>query len=377
MLYRLCACILALLTGLSFAVPKADAIWAEPRVYYCTISGDAVDFGTIADTELYSKTLTATIKADCERPFLTGATLLPVPYGAYCMVIRGNTSGGAFEGTRYLSSANNPNDKIYFSFYDAQKQSKPIGEDFSDTYGYLSGSPYINLLENVWGSFNMDLPVNVRLFRPSAGESGNGIAAGSYTGVFQAEMYYGALVWPSGPWSARTAADCLNLSRPWLGGVLIGGAGKSPVHGPITVKATIKSSCSIDSVDSINFGQMPAFKLREGIYQQGAIRTHCSKGASYQVGLGPGLHKDKALNGYRAMQLQGSDDFIAYELFQGNIFRIPWTNDWGTPYVLNVENSNGNSETHAVYGYIPPQESNKKPGVYKDTVVVEIRLNAQ
>lgn len=355
--------------SIAIFVSKAEAWrWAQNRVYTCEISVNSVDFGVISDTELNGKTFQTKITADCDRPPITGITVFPVPWGAYCMVIKGNTSDSSANGTRYLANTEDSRSKIYFNFFNGDSSGGlPVGEDFSDNYGYLNGAPWIGLLENAFGYFSMNFPITVRLSDSRVDKGDGSIGAGIYSGVFSGVMYYGAS-YGLGHWSANSASDCHDLP-------------KGPVTGAMTVRATVKSSCSVNVENHIDFGKMPAYQLRDGFAApDGSIKAHCSKGTSYQVGLSRGLHKDKAVQGHRAMQRHGAEgnpqDFIAYNLYQDKAHTQLWTDAWGSGETVK-DVAADNDAHYSVYAYVPPQGSDKMSGVYQDTVRVEIRVNAQ
>lgn len=142
--------------------------------------------------------------------------------------------------------------------------------------------------------------------------------------------------------SAGTYNDALNVKWTYnvCAGIGVGsiciGRDTGTITSTVQLSQQITQDCVFNAPD-IHFGSAPLVSQFEPVTQQ--LQLYCTKGSSYQVGLGPGLH---ASGGQRYMQ--SGDNLLAYDIF------TPQGRSWGS-----LDDSQGRTSDDA--------DSNPGPGL--------------
>ncbi|WP_407579585.1 Csu type fimbrial protein [Citrobacter koseri] len=145
-------------------------------------------------------------------------------------------------------------------------------------------------------------------------------------------------------------------------------AGTTVAPYPVSATTTIKNTCMIGNVSSMNFGtllggQTPTLSGTA----QSSIVIQCPVSTAYSVGLDNGRH----FNGAQRQLCSENGECVNYTLSKDKTGTYEWGNIPGVN-TLNVSSSTGDYASHIVYGSLPPQEW-PSPGKYTDTVVVTLR----
>ncbi|WP_110669850.1 spore coat U domain-containing protein [Salinicola halophilus] len=181
----------------------------------------------------------------------------------------------------------------------------------------------------------------------------------------------------TGNLSAGTYTDTLTVAWSWRVCPLIGAAGlcigiprQGTATSTINLTLTISPDCLIQAPD-VDFGSAPLVAGFQPITQ--TISVRCTKGQSYSVGIGDGLH---AAGSQRRMAAGG--DYLAYQIYQGVNSPNRWGNSGGARRASTSAEINpgvGTGITAQGFTYraeILPNQTTPPPGAYSDTLVVDI-----
>ncbi len=131
----------------------------------------------------------------------------------------------------------------------------------------------------------------------------------------------------------------------------------------IAVTASVDPSCSV-TASTLSFLTVPA---ATPVDANATVNVTCTTGATYEVGLDPGLH---AVSGQRNLKIAGGGStLIPYNLYHDGGYSVPWGNNL---MVDTYEGTgNGSAQALTVYGQIPSQAT-PVTGVYTDTLTVYV-----
>jgi spore coat protein U-like protein len=133
----------------------------------------------------------------------------------------------------------------------------------------------------------------------------------------------------------------------------------------LTVSATVVGHCTIDAL-AVAFG---TYDSTATIDVPTNIVIHCTPGASYWVGLGPGNNAA----GTRQMIDAVSGDLLAYELYSDNGYSTVFTNA-APPLPYPVANLPGLAQYQiALYARLPAGQI-RTAGSYADTVLMTVNF---
>jgi spore coat protein U-like protein len=137
----------------------------------------------------------------------------------------------------------------------------------------------------------------------------------------------------------------------------------------LPIQATVVSNCSLSTALLVQFGSYdPAVANNSSGVDldtgaaPGQLTVQCTLGATNQISLGLGTHASVTQN----RMLNGTTNFLNYNLYQDSAFSTPWTTTSTYSYVAS-----GNADTVLVYGVVPKGQ-NVPLGVYNDSVVATI-----
>ncbi|HAX92939.1 MAG TPA: hypothetical protein DCY25_03145 [Bacteroidales bacterium] len=140
----------------------------------------------------------------------------------------------------------------------------------------------------------------------------------------------------------------------------------------LTVSATLVPSCTV-SATSINFGDTGG---AEDVFANGSVTVNCDSGTTYEIGLNEGLHYIEG--GYFWRCMESNSHLLQYRLYisdPGN-YLYEWGNTCSTNTynkgVCNSGTGTGANQEYIVYGLVNSFYSMLPPGVYTDTVTVEV-----
>lgn len=135
----------------------------------------------------------------------------------------------------------------------------------------------------------------------------------------------------------------------------------TPLGFPVT--ATVAANCSV-SATNMNFGTTGV--IAANVDATSTVTVTCTTNAPYHVRLNGGL--TGATNPAARKMANGAEQ-ITYGLYRDMSRSLPWGATDGVNTAAGTGTSSGFG--HIVYGRIPPQTT-PSPGVYSDTIVVEV-----
>lgn len=136
----------------------------------------------------------------------------------------------------------------------------------------------------------------------------------------------------------------------------------------------VPSSCTVNSVSSMNFGQILSFGTASKDYvSTAAIRNTCTADTQYTLYLGNG--NNRIAGGMRRMA--NGSNYIPYQLYKDANYSTVWDATGGT---TSINGSGGKTligtagpETSTIYGKIPKGTNiSSVSGTYTDTIVVTL-----
>lgn len=316
---------LACLAGSGWLLPTAPVLAAVS----CSMGASPnINFGTVNGFSS-GATSSAAVTWTCSNTDATDA------YVTFCVNI-GNGTGGLDGSNRVMMSG--VNKSLDFQLYQDAARSQVWGS-------LLSGTNPTPLQKNFviprgGGSYNGSGTVYGSL---PGGQSG--IQSGNYTSSFTGNDAMVSGTYSSSPGSYP--ASCGTSS-----------AGSFP----FTVKARVTKTCRV-SATALDFGIQNGL-LAAPTDATTQLKTRCTAGLSYQIGLDNGQH---ALAGIRRMVLGTG-------AAQYDLYKDPGRTDrWGD--TLNVDTlsqvGTGANQTSTVYGQVPAQPS-PPPGTYTDTITISV-----
>lgn len=134
--------------------------------------------------------------------------------------------------------------------------------------------------------------------------------------------------------------------------------------GQLNMKLTIKSACNIRKIQDINFGKQSF--LEKSFTAEGRFAVTCSSGTEYAMQINEGLHS--ADGRQRAMENPASEDLVFYDLYRN----ASYTQLWRAADRVRGKTGTGREQIYSVYAKTLPNQSNKAPGAYADTLVITV-----
>jgi spore coat protein U-like protein len=137
--------------------------------------------------------------------------------------------------------------------------------------------------------------------------------------------------------------------------------------GPMTVTATVASTCAVGA-SSLAFGSIPSTAILAGnIDATGTVTVNCTSGSSYSVALNAGLGTDATVT---VRKMSASAQLLSYTIYTS----AERTTVWGDGTVTSVPitgTGTGAMQTISAYGRIFSGQ-NITASAYSDTVNVTI-----
>ncbi|MBB3343262.1 spore coat U domain-containing protein [Luteimonas sp. RC10] len=239
----------------------------------------------------------------------------------------------------------------------AQSTGPQIGQGQEFDFSALN---LLNLFSGPGGS----LPLYIRT-APTPG-----LRAGTYTGTVNLRWYFSICTLGLGPVCAYSQSP--GFVRPGLLTPINWGTGI-----PVTVNVVLRleNDCAI-SAPPLDFGSAPLAGAFEPVVQQ--ITVRCSAGAAYTVGIDDGQHFSA---GWRRMRDDlAPTQFLRYALYKGAASGERWGSVGAerrssAGAELNPGVHTGATAQGFTYrALIDPTQPTPPPGVYRDTLRVDIRF---
>jgi spore coat protein U-like protein len=297
----------------------------------CTFTFSNVDFGNVDVTTGSAADSTGTFQASC-----SGWTSLSTV--RICPHLGPGTGGAGGNGSpRTLLKSS---DTLSYNLYKDAARTNIWGSYLA---GWSGATPaQIDVTVNAIGSGSTTATVYARV----AG-SQNTAAVGSYTSTFS-----GADIRVR--YAAAGANDCSTIS-----------ANEGTTS--FTVQAAVPAQCAVNAT-TLDFGTAGLIAANRDA--TGSLSIVCTRNAAYKVALGPGLNA--GASGVAARKMKSGAATISYQLYQDAGRSLVW-GDTLTGAGANTisDTGTGSTQSHAVYGRVPPQTA-PAAGAYSDTVVVTI-----
>lgn len=350
--------------------PAAAQSWFSGNPVSCSLSNEAINLGVFSRITDVVPVATGDWGVQCSSNAYPSG--FPSNYytaeGAYCVVIAGSSSGRVLRG-----QGKNSNITIPFNFYFSRQ--KAFGPGWQQDYDSPIGDGTWGIAYIDWNYANGD-PNMANRSRPR--QSGRAYPLPG-RGRFDLKLAAPAagIAYPSGIYSAQfpfrwrtgTTQSSGQYPAPSAGPGVCSRFPGSGGSGTISVRLEIKKYCNVTVKSSINFG--PQALLDKVPPAEGQISAECSEGTQFGISIGAGLNDEGT--GQRAMKHQGGDEKILYELYQNKALTQPWKNDWSGSSIVRGTGTGG-EHIYPVYAALLRGQSGKPAGLYKDTLIVEIKV---
>jgi spore coat protein U-like protein len=300
----------------------------------CTFTFSAVSFGNVDVTSGGAYDTTGTFQASCSG-WASLSTVRICPH-----LGPGSGGAGANGSPRTMLKDGTGPDSLNYNLYKDAGRTSVWGS-------YLAGwsgatPPQIDLTVNALGSGTSSTSVYGRV----AG-SQNTAAVGSYSSNFSGSDVRVR-------YEAAGANDCSTIT-----------ANEGTTS--FTTSATLPASCTVNA-QTLDFGTVGLLATNRDA--QSDLSIVCTRSAAYKIALGPGQNAGGL--GVNARKMKSGAVTIAYQLYQDASHSVVW-GDTLTGGGTNVKSDTGTglTQTHTVYGRVPPQTT-PAAGTYGDTVVVTV-----
>lgn len=293
----------------------------------CTFGGTDIVLGAVDVLGTAPTTAVGSISVNC-------TTFLGILSSIEVRIHLGEGGGGRSGGLRRMTSATTSTGLSYNLFRDAAGTSV-----FGGSYGtfggdpiVLSGGTFLSLVTNQGAS----VPVYARV---------PGGQAGAVPGLYASNF-------TRDPLDVRVDYRTCNLLFlcDWR-----------TASFSFAVRASIQPDCRVQA-EALDFGTHGM--LAGPIDATSQVRTTCTSGTAYSLGIGYGLAGTGPAG--RAMRNPGGSR-IAYNLFRDAARTQPW--GLAADGQAVISSGTGSSQGAAVYGRVPAQAT-PAPGIYSDTVNV-------
>jgi spore coat protein U-like protein len=131
-----------------------------------------------------------------------------------------------------------------------------------------------------------------------------------------------------------------------------------------TVQITILANCAINSASTLDFGGQGL--LSANVDNTSTILVTCTNTTPYNIGLSAGTGTGATV---ATRKMTAGGNTIDYSLYRDAARSQVWGTTIGTDTVAAT--GNGASQTHTVYGRVPPQTT-PAPAIYSDTITVTV-----
>lgn len=293
---------------------------AKATTSTCTMSASSISFGNVNVLAGSSVDVTATLTISCTGGGSNGQRLC-ISFG----------SGAIFTGT--------------------QRQLAGPGSALLNYDLYKDAARTI-----VWGSWE-------------TGFQGSGLQVdvpqGSATNVtVYARLFGSQQTAPAGSYSSSFSADPhLRYAEKDNANACPNVPNAKTVSTSTSASANVVATCSV-SATNLSFGSSNILAVNLDANSQ--VSPRCNNGLPYTVALDGGL-SGASNPGQRKMRKNAEE--ISYGLYRDAARLLPWGSTSGTDTASST--GTGNSQTHTVYGRVPPQTTGS-PGLYQDTIIVSV-----
>lgn len=268
---------------------------------------------------------------------------LRCPGSVLGLIVTGDRVNATLSSTNNGRLRNSAGDTIGYSIYadSANQASLALGT----TYNYYNS--YILGLLGLLGGRAADMPMYFRI-RPGTATN---VSAGTYTDTLTVRWN----------WSICTGIGIANIC---LGRTT--GTGTSV----ISLSLTISPDCVINA-PNLDFGSAPLISGFDPVTQTLSVR--CTKGQSYSVGIGNGMHASGTQR-----RLEAGGNYLLYELYQGPSSQMRWGSQGSARRAsgqADLQPGNYDGLTWQGFTYraeILPNQSTPPPAIYTDTLVVDV-----
>lgn len=135
------------------------------------------------------------------------------------------------------------------------------------------------------------------------------------------------------------------------------------------VLLTLTATCDVHTTAPTDMDFGTAGLLDTAIDQTSTITVLCSDGTAYDVGIDAGANELTANDVNTRRMVNGTTNFVGYQLYQDASRSVVWGNTVGTDTLAGT--GNGSNQALTVYGRVPVQAT-PAAGAYADTVVVTV-----
>lgn len=300
----------------------------------CSFTFTAVNFGNVDVTTGGAYDTTGTFQVSCSG-------WGPLATVRICPHLAAGAGGAGANGSprTMLKDAVGP-DALNYNLYRDSSRTNIWGS-------YLAGwsgatPPQIDLTVNMSGNGSTNATVYGRV-----AASQNTAAVGGYSSAFSGSdvrVRYGA----------AGLNDCSTIS-----------ANEDTTS--FTVSAAVPATCTVNAA-TLDFGTAGVLAANRDATSN--LSIVCTRGAAYKIALGAGQN-DGGL-GVNARKIKSGSVTIGYQLYQDPSRSVVWGETLsGGGANVKSDTGTGLTQSHTVYGRVPPQTT-PAPGTYTDTVVVTI-----
>jgi spore coat protein U-like protein len=147
-----------------------------------------------------------------------------------------------------------------------------------------------------------------------------------------------------------------------------------PATGTLNVSMNIIAACTVGASTTVAFADTVGASLATtAVTANGAISVNCTNLAPYAIGLDTGANS----TGAQRRMLNGSTNYISYNLYTNSGLTTPWALATGPSTCATSTNcytgtGSGSAQSIPVYGQVPTVGSAPALGSYSDTVNVTV-----
>ncbi len=307
-----------------YALTLPQLAWALS----CSASVGNINFGNVDVLGSSAVNASAPVSVTCSRGLLEFADDATV-----CVYLGEGTGGWDGSSQRFLRSGTDP---LGYNLYKDAARSQVWGS--VGVFGASGPKRYVFNAGTVLIVLGGSSTINDTIYA-STNPGQNTASVGAYTSSFT---------------SAHTLVRFAN------GDVACPASGGSSI-GTFTVSANVTANCSITAQD-LNFGVVSSLPAARD--QNTSINVACTNAAPWSVGLSNGSN----FSGTRRMRIEGTSNYIGYDLFRDAARTQAWSTGTGNEA---VGTGTGGNQTLTVYGRVLAQAV-PAAGTFVDTVIATI-----
>lgn len=309
------------------AAVAAGVCSGEAAAQTCNFNITNLNFGNIDVTANTAFTVSGTYSASCTGLLTATRT---------CPSISEGSGGTTIGSPRYLTNGTN---QLAFNLFADPSHTAVWGSYF---WGYPYLPPPTDIPTVILGAGSTSRAIYARI--PGGQQT---LPAGTYTSSFAGSytrIAFDAFLLGLFP------PDCADVTSP---------SGTAP----FTVTATIVSNCTV-SATTLDFGATGL--LSANIDSANSVTVTCTAQTPYTISLDGGT--SGASDPTQRKMSKGADS-VTYGLYRDAARTLPWGSTIGVDTLTGI--GTGLSQSHTVYGRVPPQTT-PGPGTYTDTIVVTV-----